>query len=542
MSISNIAQKTFTEYNEVYKMEKVLFSWIGHADLFAFANASSSWKGGVEKETSKKVNYSEDAGPIKTLLSDQQFSSIYLFSSNSSELTSGYIQWLDLPQIESVPVKLKNPANYAEVYEVVSKNMVDLLGNFSENCEFHILLSPGTPTMAGIWLLIGKTIFSARFWQTYNNDAKEETIPFDITADIIPGILKKADQFLDTSFKSSLANIKGFESIIGDSVELKRTRHKSGKVAIRNVTVLLQGEAGTGKELFAHAIHKSSPRCDKPFIPINCAALPDSLLESELFGYKKGAFSGANQDYDGAFKRAHGGTLFLDEVGECSLSIQAKLLRILQPIDGQISSVRMVRPLKADQDEKVDVRVIAATNQNLVEMIHEKKFRNDLFYRLSVVSITLPPLRARHGDALIIAKHLVKKINEEFQRNDKLYVDKELSAKALKYIDEYQWVGNVRQLYNSLLQACVFAEDHEITDVDIKDTIHASIDQFTNDRVTTLDDLPENFNLDKKLDDVCEAYLKLALKRSGGNKSKAAKILGLKSPQAFNRKCEKFGL
>jgi transcriptional regulator with PAS, ATPase and Fis domain len=256
--------------------------------------------------------------------------------------------------------------------------------------------------MAAVWVLLGKTKFPGKFLQTYNNEVSYTEIPFDMTADLLPDLLNKTDHLIENL--PDVSQVSGFEDIVGNSPALRQAVLRASKAAMHSVPVLITGESGTGKEMFARAIWKAGSRKDKPFEAINCAALPANLLEAELFGYKKGAFTGAVKDRDGAFKRLNGGTLFLDEIGECSLELQAKLLRVLQPPPGKTLSYREFYPVGAEQPEHSDVRVIAATNRDLPEMIARQQFRDDLFYRLSAITLPLPPLRERKGDALLLAE------------------------------------------------------------------------------------------------------------------------------------------
>lgn len=233
--------------------------------------------------------------------------------------------------------------------------------------------------------------------------------------------------------------------ILGSSGAIKHCIDIAKKVADTNITVLISGESGTGKELFAHGIHSASRRANGPFVKINCAAIPDNLLESEFFGYEAGAFTGASKSKMGKFELAHTGTLFLDEIGEMSLLLQAKLLRVLQ--DKEVERLGGVKP------KKVDVRIIAATNKNLLDEVEKGNFRQDLFYRLNVVNLVIPPLRERTEDIPVIAQHIISRLNEEygsrFFLTDKLIA--ELGAKM--------WPGNVRELENYLGKRVLF--DHE---------------------------------------------------------------------------------
>lgn len=235
------------------------------------------------------------------------------------------------------------------------------------------------------------------------------------------------------------------ESIIGSSPKMQEIYKMIGQVAQSDVTVLLRGESGTGKELLARAIYQHSLRSNQPFLPVNCAAIPDTLLESELFGHEKGAFTGATSRRIGKLEQCQGGTIFLDEIGDMSLSTQAKLLRVLQE--------RSFERLGGMETIKVDIRFIVATNKDLEEAISSNKFREDLYYRLNVVSIKIPPLRERKGDIPELASYFIKRFNREFKK-----AIAEITPSAMEKITSYGWPGNVRQLENVLKRAMVLCQ------------------------------------------------------------------------------------
>jgi transcriptional regulator of aroF, aroG, tyrA and aromatic amino acid transport len=242
-----------------------------------------------------------------------------------------------------------------------------------------------------------------------------------------------------------------FKEIVGNTVSIEKVKKVISTVSKSNSTILIRGESGTGKELFARAIRSLSDRSGKSFITINCAALPDSLIESELFGYEKGSFTGAiNSGKEGLFMEANRGTLFLDEIGELSMAIQAKLLRVLQ--EG------VIRKIGSSKEEKVDVRIIAATNKNLEEMVQEKRFREDLYYRLNVIPIYIPPLRERKEDIPLLTKFFIDKLNRRLNKN--------ISGVSLDFINilmKHSWPGNVRELQNVIERAMNLCEDNFLT-------------------------------------------------------------------------------
>lgn len=240
-----------------------------------------------------------------------------------------------------------------------------------------------------------------------------------------------------------------FEKMVGESNEITSVIAEVKKIANSKSNVLLLGETGTGKELVARAIHFNSARQDKPFVPINCSAIPENLLESELFGYVKGAFTGAVGSKRGLFEEANGGTVFLDEIGDLSQQLQAKLLRVMDDHE--------IRPLGGVQSRKVDIRFIAATNIDIVKAVREGLFREDLYYRINVVSITLPPLRERKEDIVILAKHFLEKYSQEIGKQVKFIDDQ-----ALRLLMNYSWPGNVRELQNIIERAVLITESNTL--------------------------------------------------------------------------------
>lgn len=314
-----------------------------------------------------------------------------------------------------------------------------------------------------------------------------------------------------------------FKDIIGNSPAIVRTKKICTSVAKSNSTILLRGESGTGKELFAKAIHKLSSRADKNFLAINCAALPDNLIESELFGYVKGSFTGAIENgKDGLFKAAHNGTLFLDEIGELSLPIQAKLLRVLQ--EGTI------RKIGSTVEEKVDVRIIAATNRNLEDMIKKNTFREDLYYRLNVIPIYIPSLRDRIEDIPILVNFFIKTLNKQ--------VGKNIKGAETEFIEELvklDWPGNIRELKNVVERAMNLCHGLFLK----KEDLIMNFQKTTNNEV---DSKNNDFNF--KLKDVVEAAEKKALisaMKDYKSCRKAAKALGVSHTTIIN-KLNKYGI
>jgi DNA-binding NtrC family response regulator len=305
----------------------------------------------------------------------------------------------------------------------------------------------------------------------------------------------------------------GGEGILGDSPAMRKVKDLVAKVAPTEATVLIRGESGTGKEVVAKAIHRESARRDGPFVAVNCAAIPDSLLESELFGYVKGAFTGADADKAGLFELANKGTIFLDEVGEANLGVQAKLLRALEE--------RKFIPVGGRHEIEVDIRILAATNRDLEKIIREGSFREDLYYRFNVFPVDLPPLRDRLDDIPALAQRFLRQLGRG---------DQKLETAALERLRAHPWPGNIRELRNIVERAHILAGSHPIG------AEHILLPE-TN-RVTTMGgDEPVDLNLEKH-----EARLiHLALRRSGGNKTRAAQMLGLTRRALYSR-MERLGI
>ncbi|MFZ5647190.1 MAG: sigma-54 interaction domain-containing protein [Bacillota bacterium] len=304
-----------------------------------------------------------------------------------------------------------------------------------------------------------------------------------------------------------------FNDILGTSPELRKCIQVAERAARSNSTVLLLGESGTGKELFAHAIHYASPRREKPFIKVNCAAIPENLLESEFFGYAKGAFTGAVKSKIGRFELANGGTIFLDEIGDMSLNLQAKLLRVLQEMEFE--------RVGGNQTIKVDVRVIAATNRNLRELIRQGRFREDLYYRLNVVEITIPALRYHKEDLSMLTNNLIIKLNRKLGKKVKgLYKDAEEALYC------YDWPGNVRELENVIERIMVTVDDEFIT----KKNLIQHVSQFKNNTEKDLDLIP--------IDRMEQILIKKAILKFGNTvegKRRAAQALNISLATLYNK-------
>lgn len=331
-------------------------------------------------------------------------------------------------------------------------------------------------------------------------------------ANSITSDLDQIDEFFDsvTNILSSIESRELFPDIVGSSTSMRNIFTQLLKVAPTDSTVLIFGESGTGKELIASSIYEHSMRKGKPFVKINCVAIPEGLLESELFGHEKGSFTGATEQKKGKFEIANGGTIFLDEIGDMPLNTQAKLLRVLQEKEFErVGGTKMI---------KVDIRFIAATNKNLQEMIKNGLFREDLYFRLNVFSINIPPLRERKEDIILLANYFMKSMPVKLR----------LSNSALKGIIDYPWPGNVRELKNVMEQASILNEDGIV-----KPQHLPAIKEKSLPDIDSADD--GTMPLDEKLNLMEKEMIMAALRKAGGIQVKAAGILGINQRSLWHR-------
>jgi len=334
------------------------------------------------------------------------------------------------------------------------------------------------------------------------------------------------------AFKRDAATRNSLDNIIGASPAMEKLKQTIRTVASTQSTVLVYGESGTGKELVARAVHTCSPRATEPFVSINCGAFPETLLESELFGYVKGAFTGANQNKRGLFEVADGGTIFLDEIGEMTLTMQVKLLRVLQE--------RSVRPVGGTDEIAIDVRVIAATNRDLERQVAENTFREDLYYRLSVIPVTVPPLRERREDVALLVNHFLRKYGPAAGKDIA-----RVNAGSLASLASYDWPGNVRQLENTIERAVALGSGDElqVESPAERPRARAAAAGIGSDGVSVVPEgvLPEGMDMEKYVADIERSLLKSALAQSNGVQARAADVLKI-SYRSFRHLMKKYDL
>jgi two-component system response regulator PilR (NtrC family) len=333
----------------------------------------------------------------------------------------------------------------------------------------------------------------------------------------------------NAALKRDAAQRNSLDNLVGESEPMRLLKQTIRTIATTNSTVIVSGESGTGKELVARAIHTCSPRSNEPFVSINCGAFPETLLESELFGYVKGAFTGASANKLGLFELSSGGTIFLDEIGETTLTMQVKLLRVLQE--------RCIRPVGGGQETPVDVRIIAATNKNLLQQVQDGHFREDLYYRLSVIPVEVPPLRDRGDDIILLANHFLKKFAVHMSKNVV-----RLSAESLHIMRGYDWPGNVRVLENTIERAVAMSSGDELK-VDLPNSRPNAISTTTASTSGAVGIvLPaDGIDLERYIADVEKSLLQSALRRSNGVQTRAAEILKL-SYRSFRHMMKKYDL
>ncbi|CBJ80549.1 Helix-turn-helix, Fis-type [Xenorhabdus bovienii str. Jollieti] len=490
-----------------------LVSWIGGNDLKATGSTGAD---------------GQALGPIAATLTAQAFDAVELLYNYPEDQVRSYLAWLQ--ELVTTPIcahaiSLSSPVNFGEIYVQANQQLSKLT---VEGCELSLLLSPGTPAMQAVWILLGKTHYPCQFYQSsLEQGVQQVDIPFEVSAEYLP-----AAKSIDSAKISQLAEASApinaaFDNIVTRNPRMQSLKAQAQILAEREVPVLIYGESGTGKELFARAIHNASHRANKPFVPVNCGAIPTELVDSVLFGHKKGAFTGALADKAGLFEQANGGTLFLDEFGELEPSIQVRLLRVLQ--EGTFI------PVGGTKEQKVDVRLITATHRNLIEAVSNGSFREDLFYRVAVGVLHLPPLRERDGDLSLLADSLVKAMSI----HDSMLRHKKISPDAKNLILQCPWRGNVRELQSTLLRAALWCQGDDITAADIRQALFHMPEPETG--LMNMD-ISQGIDIQCIIGSVAATYIRKALDHSGQNKTRSAQLLGLKNYQTLNNWMEKYGI
>lgn len=471
------------------------------------------------------VDEEEQPGPILSLLTSRSFDQIFLFDTPSThkvtqETKAAIGKLHPRSEVHVVEINLDDPTNYQDIFKGLRAHLQPIVESFQQ-AQFFVAVASGTPQMHACWVLLTASgEIPARILHIRPPRFVTRERPLVSEVDL------SSREFPIVRFQGGPVPVEESEidvdsarlqlGIVGDHPAIKRALEMGAMLAPSQAPILILGETGTGKELFARFIHRLSGRSRDTFVAVNCAAIPEDLVESLLFGHKRGAFTGAINDQIGKFDAADGGTLFLDELGELPLPAQAKLLRVLE--DG------LVEPIGETKPHRVDVRIVGATNRDLRKLVRQGKFREDLFYRLSVGEIKLPPLRERRSDVPTLALHVLDRLNDSLRR------PKRLSAEALSRLQCHQWEGNVRDLENVIERSVRLCR---------RDVLHAD-DLLIAEPVTyadPLDALPdphEGFSLEDFLDSARKQMLLRALEAANGNQSQAARLLGI-TPQAVHK-------
>jgi two-component system nitrogen regulation response regulator GlnG len=461
-----------------------------------------------------------------------------------------FLEWAQ-NQLETPTTRVFTATTSDEGYKIYISENPDLL-----ICETHLMPFSGLELLARIRQRDSNAlvILMSAFGTTQSviesmklgafDYLRKESLPFNLKPVVDAALNTQAEMRSATAFKPQLTVEQYQDSLVGQSQPMQQVFKMIGRVSHSDAPVMITGESGSGKELVARAIHHYGNRSTQPFIAINCAAIPENLLESELFGHEKGAFTGAAAMRIGRFEQSNGGTLFLDEIGEMPLPVQSKILRVLQ--EGEFSRVG------GNAVIKTDVRIIAATNKTLEQEVAKKQFREDLFYRLNVVRIHLPPLRLRREDIRLLAEYFLKKI-----ATHKHLPQLTLSAEAIKVLEEYPWPGNVRELENTIQRACVLAS----SDVLLPKDIPLGFANQPEDSVESAPQVPGTVGGKPTLETAVETLLDaasadsrlqllpwlereftvFAMKRTKGNQVKAAKLLGV-TRATLRKRIERYGI
>ena len=465
------------------------------------------------------------AGPILTVMSERSFDRVYLFTTPKavqiSEKTAQAIsERHSQVTVEILEVPLKDPTNYLGILRQLRSHFKKINVDHP-GAEYSISVSSGTPHMHASWLLLAASgEIPATILQStppeFVPDGKSLVREIDIHQKDFPTITRPVDgPEPDEDDEICISNTCRDLGIFGDDPAFLKALHEAYVFSkYDDFHVLLLGETGSGKEYFAKFIHHLGPRAGRPIITVNCGSIPENLVESQLFGHKKGSFTGSTNDYEGKFKAADRGILFLDEIGELPLPAQAKLLRALD--QGEIEPVGSTKPIK------VSVRVIAATHRNLREMVQAGTFREDLFQRFGS-SIRIPPLRSRKSDISLLANQILNAWNARHEHQ------KRLSPASINELIRYPWPGNVRELRRVIEQSAMFTVGKMIQPTDLR--FEAPL---RTNPMSALPDPSEGFKINEFLDEIKLHMIHRALELSGGVQSRAARILGI-TPQAINQ-------
>jgi len=506
----------------------ILFSFVGNRDPYC-------------------DDASEEIGPILSLLEIQTFAKVYLFCSSdryferarsveqaAKEITPNTV-------FSFISIDLESPVDYEEIFAKL-KSQVDNIGHTlsHRSADISVLADSGTPQIQTTWFLLVKSGYlNARLLQGVppqfaGGSYKVKEINLEKSS--LPGITIHPDGETDKTEKQPKDNKSDtgmwrtsvHSKAAGSSQKLSTLYNTARQVAsYDDVSVIIYGETGSGKELLARFIHEHSGRAKKPFLAVNCAAITPSLAESELFGFAKGAFTGADKDRLGKFRTADGGTVFLDEIGDMPLDIQPKLLRLLEE--------KAITPVGYDKPIHTDVRILAATHHNLVELVQVGKFRQDLHQRLNQVPLTVPPLRERTEDIPLLIQQFLHEWNQRYNEQ------KQVKTETKGYLEQYPWPGNVRELKNTITNMCAISPSETLTPGTLPPPIRNYFRNENQQQEIPLSLPEEGIDLKALLYNIEENFYREALQRTNGNREQAAVLLSL-NPHSFRKALrERFG-
>jgi transcriptional regulator with GAF, ATPase, and Fis domain len=498
---------------------EILIAWIGNTDLKA-----------------SRGELSVGLGPIAQAAKSRGFKEIHLLSDHMPAESKAFAKWLKCESGVEPTIwlkKLSGPTRFNEIYEAAVAVLLRLKeAGFGQHFTFHV--SPGTPAMAAVWILLAKTQFPAELIESSREEGvRTISLPFEIVADYIPSRDIESDDEIMRLTQGLPPEAPEFTEIIHRCQAMKTTIAQARRVAVEDVPLLIQGESGTGKELFARAVHASSSRAKKPFVEVNCGAIPAELVESEFFGHTKGAFTGASEAKAGYLETANGGTLFLDEIGELPLAAQVKLLRTLQE--------KKVTRIGSAKSTPVDFRVIAATNRVLIDEVAKDRFREDLFHRLAVGVLNLPPLRDRPGDLNLLIDHFLNRLNLD-RKGRPEWDHKKLSAGARNLLNQHPWPGNIRELSNTLCRSAIWSSGATIGTEQVRIALFPVKSDVPGYDTVLNRNLGKDLDLSVLLAEVARHYLSRAYEEAEGNKSSACKLVGLPNYQTFTNWMKKYGV
>jgi len=496
-------------------------------------------------------------GPVLTLLAERSFHAIHIFTNPGSLPNAQRLQQEIAKRDGDVRTRIHNidipdPTDYEALFLNMSARCREILEEYGDRQPAcFIATASGTPQMQTVWFLMAQSgivpatllkITPPRFLRPKQKAVSKISLSLENFPKIMPPSPETLDIAVTCLRKEKLEAERGefireFSSLqmIGKSPSLMQVVDTIRSAALYDSAILIQGETGTGKELVAKAIHFNSARKGEPLIVVNCAAIPETLVESELFGHEKGAFTGATQQKKGKFELADGGTIFLDEIGDMPLPAQAKILRVLQ--EKEIMRVGGEKTIRAD------VRILAATNRNLAACITDGKFREDLYYRLKVIDIPMPALRERAEDISLLVEYFLDRHNARYRQK------KQISREAMRRILSYSWPGNIRELENAVERAFVLSKGSVIKEDDLPPEITAPLSPLPkssgNSDQTNAPAIAiphEGIDLDAHLHNLEKAYYEEAIKMKDGNREAAARLLNIQ-PHTFRKRAkDKFGI